>query len=198
MSFLKFYLNIIFFILVFIFQASSEVIEKINVDGNQRISDKTIILFSGVNIGQKILDKDLNLILKDLYNTKYFEDINLLVENNILNIIVKEYPLIQTINYNGIKSNTILEKITADKLLKDKSPYNLFSLKNEKDRILYKIRDLGYYNASLETSVETLDENLVTINFDIILGDKAKIKKITFIGNKVFKDNKLKRLIASS
>ena len=54
MSFLKFYLNIIFFILVFIFQASSEVIEKINVDGNQRISDKTIILFSGVNIGQKI------------------------------------------------------------------------------------------------------------------------------------------------
>ena len=198
MSFLKFYLNIIFFILVFIFQASSEVIEKINVDGNQRISDKTIILFSGVNIGQKILDKDLNLILKDLYNTKYFEDINLLVENNILNIIVKEYPLIQTINYNGIKSNTILEKITADKLLKDKSPYNLFSLKNEKDRILYKIKDLGYYNASLETSVETLDENLVTINFDIILGDKAKIKKITFIGNKVFKDNKLKRLIASS
>jgi len=198
MSFLKFYLNIIFFILVFIFQASSEVIEKINVDGNQRISDKTIILFSGVNIGQKILDKDLNLILKDLYNTKYFEDINLLVENNILNIIVKEYPLIQTINYNGIKSNTILEKITADKLLNDKSPYNLFSLKNEKDRILYKIKDLGYYNASLETSVETLDENLVTINFDIILGDKAKIKKITFIGNKVFKDNKLKRLIVSS
>ena len=198
MSFFKFYLNIIFFILVFIFQASSEVIEKINVDGNQRISDKTIILFSGVNIGQKILDKDLNLILKDLYNTKYFEDINLLVENNILNIIVKEYPLIQSINYNGIKSNTILEKITADKLLKDKSPYNLFSLKNEKDRILYKIKDLGYYNASLETSVETLDENLVTINFDIILGDKAKIKKITFIGNKIFKDNKLKRLIASS
>ena len=179
MSFFKFYLNIIFFILVFIFHASSEVIEKINVDGNQRISDKTIILFSGVNIGQKILDKDLNLILKDLYNTKYFEDINLLVENNILNIIVKEYPLIQTINYNGIKSNTILEKITADKLLNDKSPYNLFSLKNEKDRILYKIKDLGYYNASLETSVETLDENLVTINFDIILGDKAKIKKIT-------------------
>ena len=198
MSFFKFYLNIIFFILVFIFHASSEVIEKINVDGNQRISDKTIILFSGVNIGQKILDKDLNLILKDLYNTKYFEDINLLVENNILNIIVKEYPLIQTINYNGIKSNTILEKITADKLLNDKSPYNLFSLKNEKDRILYKIKDLGYYNASLETSVETLDENLVTINFDIILGDKAKIKKITFIGNKVFKDNKLKRLIVSS
>ena len=92
-----------------------------------------------------------------------------MVENNILNIIVKEYPLIQTINYNGIKSNTILEKITADKLLNDKSPYNLFSLKNEKDRILYKIKDLGYYNASLETSVETLDENLVTINFDIIL-----------------------------
>ena len=198
MNFLKFYINIIFFILVFNLQASAEVIEKFNIDGNQRISDNTIVLFSKVNIGQDIKDDDLNIILKDLYNTKYFEDVRLLFENNVLNIFVKEYPIIQNINYIGIKSNTILENITANKILKDKSPYNLFSLKNEKDRIYSKIKELGYYDAAIETSVETLDENLVSVNFDISLGDKAKIKKITFIGNKVFKDNKLKRLIASS
>ena len=198
MSLFKFYINIIFFILLFNFQASSEVIEKFKVNGNQRISDNTVILFSKVNIGQDIKNDDLNLILRDLYNTKYFENVSLLIKNNVLNIFVKEYPIIQKINYNGIKSNTILENITANKSLKDKSPYNLFSLKNEKDRILNVMKELGYYNSSIETSVETLDENLVNINFDITLGDKAKIKKITFIGNKIFKDNKLKRLIASS
>jgi outer membrane protein insertion porin family len=198
MSLFKFYINIIFFILLFNFQASSEVIEKFKVNGNQRISDNTVILFSKVNIGQDIKNDDLNLVLRDLYNTKYFENVSLLIKNNVLNIFVKEYPIIQKINYNGIKSNTILENITANKSLKDKSPYNLFSLKNEKDRILNVMKELGYYNSSIETSVETLDENLVNINFDITLGDKAKIKKITFIGNKIFKDNKLKRLIASS
>ena len=198
MNFLKLYLNVIFFILVFNFHASSEVIEKFNINGNQRISNNTIIVFSEVNIGQEIKNDDLNLILKNLYNTKYFEDVRLTLEDNVLNIFVKEYPVIQKINYNGIKSNTILENITSNKLLKDKSPYNVFFLKIEKDRILNTIKELGYYNASVDTSVETLDENLVSINFDIILGDKAKIKKITFIGNKVFKDNKLKRLITSS
>jgi outer membrane protein insertion porin family len=147
---------------------------------------------------KKITNNDLNIILKNLYNTQYFEDVKLSLKNNILNIFVKEYPIIQKINYNGIKSNKILEKITESKILKDKSPYNLFSVNREKERLLNQIKELGYYNASIETTLETLDENLVNINFDIKLGDKSKIKNITFIGNKVFKDSKLKRLIASS
>ena len=198
MNFLKYFLKVLFFLLVFNLKASSDIIEKINIEGNQRISSNTIILFTEVNIGQEITDNDLNPILKNLYNTSYFNDVRISLKNNILNIFVEEFPIIQKINYNGVKSNTILEKITEDKLLKDKSPYIKFSLNNEKERLLSQIKELGYYNASIETTLETLDENLVNINFDIKLGDKSKIKKITFIGNKVFKDNRLKRLITSS
>ena len=198
MNFLKYFLKVLFFLLVFNLKASSDIIEKINIEGNQRISSNTIILFTEVNIGQEITDNDLNSILNNLYNTSYFNDVRISLKNNILNIFVEEFPIIQKINYNGVKSNTILEKITEDKLLKDKSPYIKFSLNNEKERLLSQIKELGYYNASIETTLETLDENLVNINFDIKLGDKSKIKKITFIGNKVFKDNRLKRLIASS
>jgi outer membrane protein insertion porin family len=198
MNFLKYFLKVLFFLLVFNLKASSDIIEKINIEGNQRISSNTIILFTEVNIGQEITDKDLNPILNNLYNTSYFNDVRISLKNNILNIFVEEFPIIQKINYNGVKSNTILEKITEGKLLKDKSPYIKFSLNNEKERLLSQIKELGYYNASIETTQETLDENLVNINFDIKLGDKSKIKKISFIGNKVFKDNRLKRLIASS
>ena len=132
MIFLRYYLNVIFFIILLNTQALADVINKINVDGNQRISNNTVILFSEVYIGQEVKDNDLNLILRNLYSTKYFEDVKLLLENNVLNISVKEYPIIQNINYNGVKSSKILENITADKLLMDNFPYNFFSLKIQK------------------------------------------------------------------
>jgi len=198
MNFLKFFLNVVILVLAFNSQASSNVIEKFNIEGNQRISDNTIILFAEVNVGQEINNNDLNIILNNLYKTQYFNDIRVSLKNNILNIFVEEFPVVQKINYNGIKSNTILEKITENKFLKDKSPYNFFSLNKEKERLLNEIKLLGYYNVRIETTLETLEENLVNINFNIKLGDKSKIRKITFIGNKVFKDSKLKRLIASS
>ena len=198
MNFLKFFLNVVILVLAFNSQASSNVIEKFNIEGNQRISDNTIILFAEVNVGQEINNNDLNIILNNLYKTQYFNDIRVSLKNNILNIFVEEFPIVQKINYNGIKSATILEKITENKFLKDKSPYNFFSLNKEKERLINEIKLLGYYNVRIESTLETLEENLVNINFNIKLGDKSKIRKITFIGNKVFKDSKLKRLIASS
>jgi len=194
-------LSIIFkfftFYIIFITPVYSEIINKIVVNGNARISNETIKMFSKVSLNEEILDENLNLILKNLYNTKYFEDVRISFNNNTLTIHVKEYPIIQKINYSGIKSKTILENINIDKLIREKSPYNFIILKNEENRLATRINELGYYNPIIKTSLETLDNNLVIINFDIELGDKAKIKKISFIGNKVFKDRKLKRLITT-
>jgi outer membrane protein insertion porin family len=188
-------------ILIFFFlnsTAYSEIINKIIVSGNDRISSETIKMFSNIDINNEITNNDLNSILKSLYQTNYFENINLDFKNNILKINVKEYPIIQTINYFGIKSKNIIEQITAGNLIREKSPYNISLLKKEKDRIIKKIKELGYYQSKVETTLENFDNNLVNINFNISLGDKAKIKKISFLGNKIFKDRKLKRLIISS
>ena len=57
---------------------------------------------------------------------------------------------------------------------------------------------MGYYNSSVDIFVKNKKDNLVDVEINFNLGDKAKIKKITFLGNKVFKDSKLKRIIASS
>ena len=198
MKFLFFYIKVFFLIGVFITETLSDIVTKIEIEGNQRVSSETVKLFSKVDIGQKINQNDLNLILKDLYNTSFFEDVKVQLNKNTLNIFVKEYPLIQTINYNGIKSTKMLENITTNKLIKEKFSYNKFLLGTEKNRILNVIKNLGYINASIDTSLTKLDDNLVIIDFDIQLGKKAKIKKITFIGNKIFKDRKLRRLIVSS
>jgi len=194
-SFILKSLTIYFFLITLVF---SEVIEKIIVNGNNRISDETVIMFSNVSIKDEITNNKLNLILKDLYKTNYFENVNVLLDDKILQIEVKEHPIIQKIIYTGIKSKTLLEKITFNKLIKDKSPYNLFMLDKEKNRINKTLKELGYFNSKLVAQIETLNDNLVNVNFNIDLGKKAKIKKISFIGNKIFKDRKLRRLIISS
>ena len=152
--------------------AYSEIINKIVINGNKRISDETVVMFANVSLKDQISNNELNLILKDLYQTNYFENVKVLLNENILTITVKEYPIIQKIEYTGVKSKTLLAKIISNSLIKNKSPFNLFSLNNEKNRINDKIKELGYYDAKLETFVETLDADLININFNIKLGDK--------------------------
>ena len=60
-----------------------------------------------------------------------------------------------------------------------------------------KLKELGYYFSKIDIKKTKLDNNKINLIFDIDLGDKAKIKKITFLGDKKFKDGKLKSLIIS-
>ena len=49
----------------------------------------------------------------------------------------------------------------------------------------------------METFIEELDNNRINLTHKIDLGNKAKINKISFVGNKVFKDGKLRGAIIS-
>ena len=191
-------IKVIIFYIFFLTCVYSEIIDKISINGNDRISNKTVQMFANIELKDEISNNKLNQILKDLYETNFFENVKVQFENNTLTIVVNEYPIIQNINYNGIKSKTLLEEINFEKLIREKSPYNNITIEAEKNRLDNKIKEIGYYNSKIGITVENLDNNLVNINFNIELGDKAKIKKISFIGNKIFKDNKLKRLIAST
>ena len=60
------------------------------------------------------------------------------------------------------------------------------------------MRSLGYYNSSVNIFVNNKIDNLVDVEINLDIGNKSKITKITFIVNKIFKDSKLKWIIASS
>jgi outer membrane protein insertion porin family len=178
--------------------AYSNTLEKIDIIGNDRISDETIKLFIDLKVNDKINEKKLNNILKNLYDTDFFKDISLDFNEQILLIKVIENPIIDNIFYKGIKSNKILDLIKNGTSLKSRSSYNESIIKKEKVKILNVLKNLGYYKPSLDISVEQFSNNLVNITYNIDLGKKSKIKKITFVGNKVFKDKKLRNVITSS
>ncbi len=175
----------------------SEEIKKIEIAGNDRISSETIKMFSSIQLNQTLKNNDIDNILKNLYETNFFENIVVSFEDGVLKIKVTENPIIGAVEINGIKSKSIKEDLFKKITLKSKSSFNDFILKQDKQVILNELKDLGYYAALVEISKIKKSKNIIDLIYEINLGNKAKIKNILFTGNKVFKDSKLKSVIVS-
>jgi outer membrane protein insertion porin family len=194
----KLLLNIvILFIFFFNSQAFSITIQKIIIDGNDRITDETIRLFADVIVGDDIVDSNLNKILKNLYDTNFFKDVSVEIIKNNLKIKVIESPMVNKIEIKGIKAKKNLKLIQDSLILKPKSSFNEYLLLKEKKSLIFTLKEKGFFFAEVNTLIEKIKNNQINIIHEINLGQKAKIRKITFIGNKIFKDNKLRSLILS-
>ena len=177
--------------------ANSEIIKNIEIVGNERIPDETILMFSDIQIDDKIDNENLNKILKNLYESNFFENVSVSFDKSILKIRVTESPIIDKIVYSGIKSNSIKEEISKILKLRSRSSFNEYDFSYDRNSILNYLKNKGYYFAVVETYVEQLEANLININYNIELGNKAKIKKISFIGDLIYKNSKLRGLIIS-
>ena len=175
----------------------SEIVKKIEISGNDRIPSETINMLSGINLNEVINEDKLNNLLKNLYDTNFFKNLEISFDNNILKIFVTENPIISDIKINGIKAKRIKEKINSVLSIREKSSFNEINLIEEKEKIISLLKDQGFYFAKIDFYKEELSDNKVNLIFDIDLGDKAKIKRISFVGNKIYKDQKLKSVIVS-
>ena len=175
----------------------SETVKSIVLDGNYRISEETILMFADVKIGDDLTASEINDILKNIYESEFFNNVSVDFDKNVLKITVEELPVIQNIIYEGIKANRIKDVVFKGLKLKQRSSYNEVLLKDDINKINNSLKNLGYYFSEVNVSVVQLDDNKIDLIYNVELGKKSKIKKITFIGNKVFKDRKLKRLITS-
>jgi len=170
---------------------------KIVIDGNKRISDQSIILFSEIPNDNIIDESILNLILKNLFNTGFFEDVNVKFFDSVLIINVIENPIIETLFIEGVKTKKLNKLIKSAIILKDRSSFNTENIKKDKLSIINILKQRGYYLPQIEVSIQKLDDNKINLTYLIDAGKKAKISKISFVGNKKFKDSKLKSIILS-
>ena len=190
-------LYIIFFLLSSISVSTAEILNQFKIDGNERIPKETIIMFSGAKVGDDINSSNLNDILKNIYDSNFFEDVNIKLENNILSIKVVENPLIENIDIKGPKAKKIIKKLKENLKLKERNSYNKILIKEDKNKIINDLKSLGYFFSKVDVNIETLEDNKINLIYDIEMGEKAKIKKISFIGDKIFKDRKLRGIIIS-
>ena len=190
---------LIYFSLFIFFPIStySQTIDKIQIQGNERITDQTIIMLGNIKDNIELDEDGINNVLKDLYNSTFFKDVQVFLDKGILKINVTENPLIYQINIEGIKAKKNLELIQDNLILKERSSFNEIQLKEDVKQIKNSLKNIGYYFANIVPFVEQLDDNKVNLNLKIDIGEKAKIKKISFIGDKIFKDGRLKNIIIS-
>ena len=177
--------------------AFAEVVKNIEISGNVRVSIETIKVLGDFDVGNDLSSNDLNNILKNLYSTDFFKDINLSLEDNTLLIRIKENPVIQSIFINGIKKKNIEEELFKILSVKEKNSYVPYKIENDRRNIINILKSLGFYFVEIDSKLVTNTNNTIDIVYDITLGDKANIKKIKFTGNKKFKDRKLKNIITS-
>lgn len=190
-------LIILLFFIIFSTSINAEIVNKVLINNNDRISDETIITYGQIEIGKDYNDNDINEILKNLYGTDFFKNISLKIENETLVINVQENKIIQSVIIEGVASNDIKESILKNLFSKDKAPFLIEKVKSDRIRILNSLNTSGYYLANVE--VETRDNTNETVDliFDIDLGEKAEISKIEFVGDKKIKDRVLRNIIIS-
>ena len=189
---------IVAFVVLFSTNLKSQIINNINISGNDRISDETIILFGGIEINKNYNLNDLNIILKELYKTDFFKNIKIDIQNKNLNISVIENPIIQNLIIQGVKSKKYNELIKENLILREKNSF--IESKVKKDLILIKnsFKAIGYYFVNIDAETKINEENnTVDLIYSIDLGEKARISKIKFLGDKIYKDRKLRNVIAS-
>ena len=194
---LKRFLIYTFFILFFsnILYASN--ISNIEINGNQRITKETIILFGQIDLNNAIDDNELNTILKKLYETNFFEDIKLKIIDETLIVNVKEYPLISSLEIVGVKAKKIKNPILENIKLKNKGSFNKYLAGKDKEIITNVLRSFGYYFAKVDVKIIDQPNKTVKLIYEIDMGNKALIRNINFIGDKVYKKRKLYDVITS-
>ena len=193
----KFFIHLTILSFFLTFSSYAKNYERIIINGNERISSETILVFSEISEDQSLNENSINNILKKLYKSGYFKDVSVKIENNNLIIDVLENPVIQTVYINGIKRKKTEESLYEILSLKNRSSYNSINVKKDENAILSYLKEQGFYFSKITSSYQDLGDNKIDLYYEIDLGDKAKISKISFVGDKIFKDSTLRSVILS-
>ena len=135
--------------------------------------------------------------MKNIYETGFFENVEVKYEKNILIINLKEYPIINQLVLIGEKSKKFKDEIIKIINSKQKKSLNKSNIAKDVDIIKNLYSSLGYNFAKVETKLKKINENNYDLLFEIDRGEKTKISKINFIGNNNVRNTRLKNIIAS-
>ena len=193
----KIFLVFALFFIVFGSVSKAEIVKKIDIKGNDRVAQETIVIFGDILLGKDYTSSDINILIKKLYDTSFFSNISVTLKDGKLSITVEENPIINTITLEGEKADKYKEAITELITLREKTSFLKSYIKSDINILKEFYRQLGFYFAKIDLDVETLKKNRVNLIYTIDKGEKAKISKIFFLGDKKIRDNRLRNIITS-
>ncbi len=176
---------------------SGTTFSRIDVAGNQRIEADTIRVFAGIEPGQPVTPEDLNLAVRRLFDTGLFENVEVMPEAGRLLITVVENPSINQIAFEGNRSVDD-ETLAAAIELRSRLAFSVASAEADAQRIIEVYRASGRFGAEVEPVIIRLPDNRVDLVFQIFEGRPTRVQRVNFIGNEVFSDGRLRRVVQTS
>ena len=167
-----------------------QLIKSVTVEGAQRLEADTVLSYITLRAGQPYSGAAADQVLKDLFATELFADVQ--VRNDAGNVVVtvKENPVINRIVLEGNK-HIKEDKINPEIKLAPRQIFTRSKVRADVARIIELYKRQGRFGASVEPKMVKLDQNRVDIVFEISEGPKSKVRQINVIGNEHFSDSRV-------
>jgi len=172
------------------------VIQRIAIEGNQRIDESTIRSYMLVSPGDPFSEDRLDRSLKSLFATGLFEDVSLRRDGATLTVHVVENPIVNRIAFEG-NSKLSDDVLRPELQLRPRAVFTPQLAQADRQRLLDLYARRGRYAARVEPKIIKLDQNRVDVVFEITEGDATLISRVNFVGNHAFSDSRLKEVISS-
>ena len=168
-------------------------INDIRVNGLQRVSAGSLFTALPLNIGDDVDDRTLVEASRSLFQTGFFQDIQLGRDGDVLVITVVERPAIASIELEGnkaIETENLLTGLSAAGLAEGEI-FQQATLEGVRNELLRQYVGQGRYSAEIETEVIAEPRNRVALKINIDEGEMARITDINVVGNTQFSNDEL-------
>jgi len=168
-------------------------VKDIRVEGIQRTEAGTVFNYLPVKVGERFDEGQAAEAIRGLFATGFFRDVRIEVENDVLVVLVDERPAIAQIDFVGVKEfdKDQLKKGLREVGLAESRIFDRALLDRAEQELKRQYLSRGKYAATVTTTVTPLERNRVSINFTVDEGEVAKIKQISIVGAKAFKEGDL-------
>jgi len=171
-------------------------IARIVVEGNQRIESETIQSYLLVQPGDLFDPERIDLSLKTLFQTNLFADVQFQQRGADLVVQVVENPIVNQVLFEG-NSALSTEKMEKEVQAKPRSVFTQARAQQDVGRILELYRRSGRFSATVTPKVKEQPQNRVDLIFEINEGPTTGIRKINFVGNRIFSDRRLQEVMVT-
>ncbi len=180
--------------------ADTPKIEKIVIDGNDRLTQDAFLALTSLRPGDPYDPQVIEKEYKKIWDSGLFDDLSVEAKDGktgkILLFHVKERPIIATVEFKGSKtltSSTVLDKLKDNNAeIKSGTVLDYSKIKHTEAALRFMAAEKGFPDAVVSSKVNPIGRSQVSLVFNITQGPKARISKIKFVGNHAFSNLKLR------
>jgi outer membrane protein insertion porin family len=167
---------------------------SVNIEGNQRVEDGTILSFAGISRGETLSAGELNDAVQRIRNSGLFQSVDVSPRGGTLNITVVEYPTINRINVEGNSDISDAELLSAVQS-QPRRVYNPAQAESDVAVITEVYASRGRINASVTPRIIERSDNRVDLIFEVNEAGVTEIERISFVGNRTYSEWRLRRVL---